>query len=572
MHSTYRMNSRQSIAITPTSRTVLCVLLFISTCLLPSIASAQYDDDLIVHRDSTAPFILRDIYLDRRNVFDTTGRDIPWLGSFFNSLHAVTRPRVVRNEVFIHPGDTVNQRTLDEIERNLRGLGVFSGVALAVVPVDSNDTGPYARADLQITTRDSWSTQITASVSTGGNAVSYGAALQEVNLFGYAYQAGFGADYTDINDRGWRYTGIFIDPNVYGSHIRAAGSFSVSKLVNYGELSVTRPYYSDAASNAFGVGGSLFDGTDFLYTHTKEVEVVPVSLRSTNLSGWYSAASNTTSDLFRWSLAMNYNRTVRDTLADVRPAFENGVGVFLGLGSLRRTFVRMKDVDHHGESLVPIGAAGGAVLGKISPHHGGLDNTVYIGADARKAVQKGGFYGFAAIEAGTGFSGKEAQFTLERVTASGAMKLGPGALTGHFQQTTVWHWPRYILNTLDNFTGLRAYEVDGLVGDNKILFNAEYSAFPDLRFLFFKFGVAAFYDIGAVWDQSQKLGDTRFHSSAGIGLRITNLRAALDNGVLRIDFAYNFDERRFTQVILSTQKAFDVFGTLETRVPAPFTP
>lgn len=566
------MNSRQSTSVIPPYRTTLRALLFISVCLLPSIALAQYDDDLIVHRDSTAPFILRDIYLDRKNVFDTTGQDIPWLGSFFNSLHAVTRSQVVGHEVFIHPGDTVNQQMLDEVERNLRALGVFSGVALKVVPIDSTDRRPFARADLQITTRDSWSTQVTGSISTGGNAVSYGGALQEVNLFGYAYQVAIGADYTNINDRGWRYTGSFLDPNIYGSHIRAGGGFSVSDLANYGELSIVRPYYSDASRHAFGFGASRFDGRDFLYTHTDNVQVVQVPLVATNVLGWYSTASNNVSDLFRWSFALSYNRTVRDSFPEVRSAFENSVGAFIGLNSLRRTFVRMKDVDHHGESLVPIGASGGAVLGKVSPHHGGFDNIFYIGADAHKAVQSGGLYGFASIEAGTGLSGKEAEFTLERVTAGGALKLGPGALTAHFRQSTVWHWPRYILKTLDNLTGLRAYEVDGLVGDNKILINTEYAAFPDVRLLLFKFGVAAFYDIGAVWDQSEQLGNTRFHSSAGIGLRITNLRAAVDNSVLRVDFAYNFDERKFTQVIISTQKAFDVFGTLETRVPAPFTP
>jgi hemolysin activation/secretion protein len=102
--------------------------------------------------------------------------------------------------------------------------------------------------------------------------------------------------------------------------------------------------------------------------------------------------------------------------------------------------------------------------------------------------------------------------------------------------------------------------------------NAEYRLLPGFNILNFNFGAVAFYDIGAVWNQSQKLPQTRFHSSAGIGLRVSGGAGKIDQGLFRIDLAYNFDQRKLAQIIFSTQEAFDVFGSLDYQPPGPFVP
>lgn len=540
--------------------------------LLPPTLAAQDDDDLVSHRDSIPSFILNNVIIDRWNVFDTSGRDLPFFGNILNSLHVITRERVLRHEIFMKPGDTVTQRMLDELERNLRGLGILSGIALTVVPLDSERTTSYPAANLRIATRDSWLTQIAGRIYTGGNAVTYGASIQEVNLLGYAYLLSIGADYSDVNDKGWSYSAMFRDPNVYGSHVQVSGSFVGSRFDKFGALSVIHPFYSEQTPNALGLYGSRFDGKTFLYSHTTPTRTFTEQLRATNLDGWFSTSSNKENNIFRWSLGISYDRAERDSMPAVRPAFENSVGAFLGLASLRRSFVRMKNVEYHGESLAPIGGMGMATLGKISPHNGGLDNVMYIGAEARQAAYADNLYGFASIEAGTGLAGKQSQFTMVRINGSGVWKIGPGGLLARFEETNVWNWPRYILQTLDNQNGLRAYQLYGLNGDNKMMLNLEYGAYPDVRLFFFKFGAAAFYDVGAVWNQSEKLSNTRFHSSAGIGLRISNLRASLGNGLIRFDFAYNFDNQKFDQIIISTRQAFSVFGGLDTHSPAPYVP
>ncbi len=548
----------------------------VCTLLLPAIAIAQTDEALpaLPTADTLRPFILRDVVIDRRNVFDTNGRDLPLVAGLLNSLHAVTKEQVILHEVYLRPGDTVTQKKVDEIERNLRAIGIFQNVTLQAVLADSTarSAAKIPHGNLSITTRDGWSTQIGFGANTGGNAQQYSLSLREVNVAGLSYQASVGGDYSSVNERGWGINGTLGDPNIFGSHIQASGKFSLSKLDNVGVLSVGRPYFSDYSQWGFGTTLSYLDGIDYLYTHTQPVRAIGVPLRTMDAGGWYGGSRGGDRDLFRWAVSLAYDRTVRDSLQQLRPAFENSVRAFAGIASLRRQFVRMNDVQYHGQVLAPVGAMGGAYIGKISPHNGGLDNVLYVGGEVRQAGGNKHLYGFAALQAGTGFVQKETRFTLQRAVASGVWCVGPGAFTGRFEQSTVWRWPRYIATTLDNLSGLRGYQVNGLVGDNHLLFNLEYSALPDWQLLFFKFGAAAFFDVGGIWNQSEKLSSTRFHSSAGLGVRITNLRVALGRGVLRIDFPYNFDQKKFTQVVFSTETPFDAFGALDTPAPGAFLP
>ena len=548
----------------------------VCTLLLPAIAIAQTDETLpaLPTADTLRPFILRDVVIDRRNVFDTNGRDLPLVAGLLNSLHAVTKEQVILHEVYLRPGDTVTQKKVDEIERNLRAIGIFQNVTLQAVLADSTarSAAKIPHGNLSITTRDGWSTQIGFGANTGGNAQQYSLSLREVNVAGLSYQASVGGDYSSVNERGWGINGTLGDPNIFGSHIQASGKFSLSKLDNVGVLSVGRPYFSDYSQWGFGTTLSYLDGIDYLYTHTQPVRAIGVPLRTMDAGGWYGGSRGGDRDLFRWAVSLAYDRTVRDSLQQLRPAFENSVRAFAGIASLRRQFVRMNDVQYHGQVLAPVGAMGGAYIGKISPHNGGLDNVLYVGGEVRQAGGNKHLYGFAALQAGTGFVQKETRFTLQRAVASGVWCVGPGAFTGRFEQSTVWRWPRYIATTLDNLSGLRGYQVNGLVGDNHLLFNLEYSALPDWQLLFFKFGAAAFFDVGGIWNQSEKLSSTRFHSSAGLGVRITNLRVALGRGVLRIDFPYNFDQKKFTQVVFSTETPFDAFGALDTPAPGAFLP
>lgn len=140
----------------------------------------------------------------------------------------------------------------------------------------------------------------------------------------------------------------------------------------------------------------------------------------------------------------------------------------------------------------------------------------------------------------------------------------------NFNTSNVWNWDKYLVQRLDNGKGLRGYELYSLVGDNKINASFEYRFFPDIKFLFFTFGTVAFYDIGSVWTQGTKIINTKWHSSAGLGLRFTNLSSPVGLGVIRLEIPFNFDKDKLGQLIISTEQPFDLFGKLDFQPPAPF--
>src|SRR5688500_9948799 len=97
------------------------------------------------------PFVLDSVIIERNVIYDTAGAlDI------LNNFHWLTRQSVIEDELFFEPGDTVTANDLNELERNLRDLEIFSRIAFEIIPAD-DDMRAIPRASLRIRTKDSWS-------------------------------------------------------------------------------------------------------------------------------------------------------------------------------------------------------------------------------------------------------------------------------------------------------------------------------------------------------------------------------------------------------------------------------
>ncbi len=98
------------------------------------------------------------LHIQRVNVFDTLDpRDDNFIGTFVNSLHVVTRDRVIRRELLLNEGDPFSMPLLEESERNLRKLGF---IADPVVSVDSLADGSVR---INVRTQDKWTIGLGAS-------------------------------------------------------------------------------------------------------------------------------------------------------------------------------------------------------------------------------------------------------------------------------------------------------------------------------------------------------------------------------------------------------------------------
>jgi hypothetical protein len=557
-------------------RMMALLALFGSVAMMPAAQGQGIENRN--RKDTIEPFILSSVEVVRGNIYDTSNGSLPMYKSVMNDLHTVTRERVIRYEIFPEPGDTITQSVLDQIESNMRQLGIFASISFQVITPPEEEVYLYPESTLRVITRDNWSTRFGLVYSSGGNAQLYGVTVREVNLFGRAKQLSLGADYSTVNDRGWGFGGSFFDPNFYGTHLQIGGSLGISRLEKSTAITLGRPFYADNVPSAFGSAVTAYDGTEFFYAHrTGGTIAFGPHTHATDLSAWYGhSALGAKKDLFRWSARVTYDHTRRDTSAAIptlRRAFENSAGLYGGVFSLRRTYSRFQNAEFTGEALVPLGGMGSVSLGYYGPVSNGVDEGVYIGAEARQGVQIDNLYLYGRIQAGTALANRSAKFTLERFVGSALLQVAPGAFAFRVEQTNIWNWPRYVFQPLDNLVGLRGYDLFQLFGDNKLVFNTEYRLLPGFNIIGFNLGAVAFYDVGAVWNQSQKLPDTRFHSSAGIGIRVSGGGdGKIDQGLFRVDLAYNFDQKRLAQIIFSTQEAFDVFGSLDYQPPGPYVP
>lgn len=509
-------------------------------------------------------------------------RRTPIISDVLEFFHMVTRQRAIRQEIFLTAGDTVRQQDLDQLEENLRLLGIFAEIDVSAQLEEGAEDSDVRHGRVLVRTRDAVSLRGGASYTQSEDSRDFFLGLKEYNLFGLAKQFGLSLTYTTLNDLGLTYSASYLNPNLFGTHMEFGADLGISADRRSGAFNIGRTFFSDRTPIAFNTYASFFNG-DHVYDFRTPTGAVSSTddVHQVALGGWVSNARYDAGNMFTTSLAVTYNRTDHNRLTDLHRAFENTAGVFVGIGSRKRTYTKIVNADFHGEQQVPIGGMGSVTIGKISPVHGGLDNVVYIGADARKAWRSGNVYAFASIEVGTGLAGTpaegknpagtESRFTTERVVASGVLLTEPGALVARFEQSTVWNWPRYLFLPLDNISYLRGYPRLENFGDNRMVLNVEYRLTPIFRFIVFDIGAAAFYDVGAAWRQSEKLHQAQFQSGAGLGLRFSNADATIAKGIFRVDFAYNFHDSRFSRIIIGVTEAFDVFGSFDYRPPGAYT-
>jgi hypothetical protein len=120
------------------------------------------------------------------------------------------------------------------------------------------------------------------------------------------------------------------------------------------------------------------------------------------------------------------------------------------------------------------------------------------------------------------------------------------------------NWSSSVQPSLESSNGLRGYSNFMLAGHRVATGNIEYRFSPDVALWIFRLGGAVFHDAGAAWADGHAWSGERFRHTTGFGLRIENtIRGGKD--LLRIDFPFSHDGKRFTQVIISGNQLLSAF-------------
>ena len=508
---------------------------------------------------------VKNIYLNKKDVFDSTSKDWFFAARLANSLHTMTRDYVIEDEFLFDEDEFLEPDNCEETARNLRSIGIFASVSITVDTLENDE------ADVFVTTQDRWSTVPSLIYSTSGGVQNYGVQYRELNLFGWGSYFGAQGLYRTENSIGWQGKIDFIQRKIFRSTLTFSGSLRANKYRTDQLATIEKQYLTLSTPMAYGV--SYFDsfGKDFVFSGSR-YSLQPFHLGQAE--AWFSIAGKKKDRIFA-TLYTGVQDVVRFN-PTYRQAFDNSGKVLVGFSSLTQNFQTVNRLNSYEIEDMPIGAWGTVVLGKTFPIiwkstttslDGGL---FYAGGQVEQSALWGNLYVFGQISGGSGFSSANARYTYQEFLGISHYRLTDKLiLAGRLRQQTAWNWDGFRQLVLDADAGLRGYRANGLAGDNRIIGNLEARFFTDWELWIFRFSGVAFYDIGSVWQVNTPISGAQFHHALGMGLRLHNTKTIGQDATLRVDVAYNLDEKNFG-VVFSTSQLFSAFGKHVYKLPQIF--
>lgn len=506
---------------------------------------------------------IRDIIINKNNVMN----DEQFASSILNGLHTVTKDYIIEQELRFKVDEKLDYFSVFESERNLRATGLFTYVKIEVDTVGSNFV------DIIINTKDKFSTQPAVLFGAEGGAESYGAMLNETNLLGHNWQLDLEYLKLTENDIGNQGRFLLKKQRFLNYNFDVFTQVSANRFKTNQEFQLSKPFRNYYDKHSWNINVINKFGEDFIYDrksafgtqnnydllNTKHIE-----LNSSYHRGW------ATNDRVFAGVNFNYNDINRGD-STLRRAFDNTGSVLLHFSSVSQEFIKTNKLNDYKDEDLIIGGYGSAILGRTFKTDETGDEVWYLGGRGERSFLFDKIYVYLGIEGGSGFVYSRAKYTYQEFNGIFNYFLNNNSnLIFRIKQQTAWSWEKSRQLILDPMSGLRGYSINQFAGDNRVVSNLEYRLFPNIGFWIFKLSGVAFWDNGAVWDVNTGYKNTRFYNSAGLGVRFHNNISIGEGSVLRVDFAWNFDENRFGGIIFTSEQLFSAFQNHIFRLPEIF--
>jgi hypothetical protein len=491
------------------------------------------------------------INIIRKNVFDSTQSDWFFAASLANSLHMTTQEYFIEDELLFSEEDYLSFSDLYETERNLRNTGLFTNVSIKV-----DSLNPYVY-DVYVITQDRWSTMPVPLFGTGGNTTRYGGRIEELNLFGTGTYVALEALHRSENNIGWEGAAALYQRRLFRTDFSLDFSILSHQYRTDQFISVYDPFHNLSDKSAYGAAFWNSFGSEFLYN---DGGYELMNFHERRAKAWVASAWKNIDRVF-FTVLLDVNNVNRGK-PEYMQAFDNSGKFLLGFSSVAERYKEETKLNTYQIEDLPEGGWGQAILGRIfalGSGNGG-ETMFYLGGQAEKSWVTGDLYFLGHLAGGSGFSTEFAKYTYQEFYGLSFYRITDNLLiAGRVWEQAVWNWPKLRQLVLDNDFGLRGYSANFIAGDNRMVGNLELRYFPDIPFWIFNLSGALFWDFGSAWDQDTHITKTRWHNSAGFGIRFHNEKAAGDDNVLRIDFAFNFDDHKFAEIIFSSGQLFSIF-------------
>ncbi len=479
---------------------------------------------------------LREIRITTGDVFSEQSAEQWPLETLVNTLHWVTREDTVRRELWFQRGDVIDQVTADELERNLRALGLFAEVTVRLLPVAPGEV------DLEITTRDRLTLYVGVGASYVGGVTGVRGSIGDGNILGLGDR--LTASFARNSDDEYRGNVTYTDLHVLDSWHPGTVRFGQTDDGTIAGLELRRPFKHLADPRSYGFDAGYDEGeVDYYRDGDTRAQVRDVRSAFTADLLWGEGPVDRlrTAGLLLVADHHDYDPATGPAAPEIRVPGDTA-SVFLGptaswrwIDGYRKvegldTLVYVQDLTLGTSLALTTGArwrdeqgAGAAVQPEVAasiawasePLHGVFTN---VAARGRARWDHGDAVGWNGRLGGQACAMVHELDTLALNVAFDALEEDQDLL-------------REL--TLGEDNGLRGYPAHQFAGTRRLLVNFENRFDTGFEFATLHLGLLAFFDVGWV-GRDDDLGEP--FPSAGFGLRIGS-KQLLGSNVLRIDFA-----------------------------------
>ena len=219
-------------------------------------------------QNASTPPVIGTIDIVVHEVFDEPSAGFAAFYRLANKVHLSTRERVIRRELLFAPGEAVNRQRLEQTERNLRALSFLRDARVEAVEIDTAADGRTKRADVRVTTWDSWSLTPRLDFEQVGDRTTWDLGVSETNLLG------LGKSITAWHETNLDRTVdrvVYLDPQLAGSRFRLTVSLADLSDGDEEFFTLGRPYFSLEDTWAFSVAAGAFSRRDPLFADGQEI-------------------------------------------------------------------------------------------------------------------------------------------------------------------------------------------------------------------------------------------------------------------------------------------------------------
>jgi hypothetical protein len=398
------------------------------------------------------------------------------------------------------------------------------------------------------------------STFSNGGGISVGS-LQltdnDFSIFNTSLNARY--SYRTENDIGSDVNYSITQDNLLSLPLRFTLDGSINTIKNSQTFQLMKPLFHRYERWSFGVMYQNESGSDFIFQENTPL-LNSVSLQRGTVWGTWNYPE---SDQFLVTLLYS-NENIQRGSPQFQQAFDNTARFLVGVSSLKKNLVSASIVHPSLHSFVTEGGWGTATLGRVfAPNDRSMN---YIGGQAERTVVKKGLYIHGRVTAGSGFDSRAVALN----TYQDFYGLLYGAISDNFMvvsrlhQQKVWNWnSQFRQLILDNESGLRGYQANQLVGENRAIFNLEMRYIPQFSLGFLTANPTFFYDGGTVFNAV--VADAKFYHSVGAGLRFHSTTESAERPLFRIDGVYNF----FTKSLGVQFSVDDIFRFPTAKVHLP---